>query len=69
MIRNLCEAFYREQLNLLTPYIDGSQIYGMDDATATSLRTFSNGRLASITSDSSPTSDQSFTILFVVKVC
>ena len=35
--------YYQEQLNLLTPYIDASQIYGMDATKAASLRTFSGG--------------------------
>ena len=36
---------YREQLNLLSAYIDGSPIYGMDSTIAASLRTFSGGLL------------------------
>lgn len=35
----------RQQLNLVTAWIDGSMVYGSDDATAASLRTFSGGHL------------------------
>ncbi|MCO8123065.1 dockerin type I domain-containing protein [Stieleria sp. TO1_6] len=35
-----------QQINEITSYIDGSQVYGSDQATADSLRTFEGGRLA-----------------------
>ncbi|MCB1802782.1 MAG: peroxidase family protein [Gammaproteobacteria bacterium] len=35
----------RQQLNATTAYIDASQIYGSDEMTANSLRTFSGGKL------------------------
>lgn len=36
---------YREQLNLLSSFIDGSAIYGMSASIAQTLRTFTNGLL------------------------
>ena len=40
-----CKKTYREQLNLMTSFIDGSQIYGNNKTRANELRTFSNGLL------------------------
>ncbi len=40
-----CTSSYREQLNLVSSFIDGSQIYGLDSTRASELRTFSNGLL------------------------
>lgn len=37
----------RQQINLLTSYIDGSQVYGSSQAVADQLRTFSGGKLKS----------------------
>ncbi len=34
---------YREQLNLLTSFLDASQVYGSDNVTNISLRTMKNG--------------------------
>jgi hypothetical protein len=34
---------YREQLNLLSAYIDGSAIYGLSSTIANQLRTFTGG--------------------------
>jgi len=40
-----CTTSYREQLNLVSSYIDGSQIYGTDSTRASELRTYSGGLL------------------------
>ncbi|RNA39528.1 Peroxidasin, partial [Brachionus plicatilis] len=40
-----CSIAYREQLNLLSAYLDGSVIYGIDQERANQLRTFSQGLL------------------------
>ncbi len=51
----------RQQVNSITAYIDGSQVYGSDAATAASLRTFSGGRLKTSEGDLLPTAaDGSF---------
>ncbi|MBA4019748.1 MAG: peroxidase [Pirellula sp.] len=51
----------RQQVNSITAYIDGSQIYGSDAATAASLRTFSGGRLKTSEGNLLPTAaDGSF---------
>jgi hypothetical protein len=34
---------YREQLNLLSSFIDGSQVYGIDLTRSQQLRTFNGG--------------------------
>lgn len=38
-----CELGYREQINQVTSYIDGSTIYGSDLRKSESLRTFRKG--------------------------
>ncbi|XP_058118492.1 chorion peroxidase [Anopheles ziemanni] len=40
-----CKLGYGKQVNRVTHFIDGSTVYGSDDETAASVRTFSGGRL------------------------
>src|SRR5690606_18016781 len=42
----------RQQVNVLTAFIDASQVYGSDPATAASLRTFSGGQMKTFVSTS-----------------
>ncbi len=58
----------REQINLITAWIDASQVYGSDDATAASLRTFSGGRLATSDDDLLPVDEAGFFIAGDVRV-
>ncbi|MCD0461061.1 peroxidase family protein [Roseiconus lacunae] len=51
----------RQQINAITTWIDGSVIYGSDDATATALRTLSGGQLKTSEGDLLPVNnDQTF---------
>jgi len=45
----------RQQMNDLTAFVDGSMVYGSDDATAASLRTFSGGLLKTSAGNLLPT--------------
>ncbi|TWU44251.1 peroxidase [Novipirellula aureliae] len=44
----------REQINTITTWLDGSVVYGSDDATATALRTLSDGQLKTSEGDLLP---------------
>ena len=44
----------RQQVNIVTDWIDASQVYGSDDARAASLRAFVDGLLLTSSSDSKP---------------
>ena len=47
----------RWQINSITSYIDASNVYGSDQATADSLRTFAGGKLATTSGGLLPTKD------------
>jgi hypothetical protein len=49
-----------QQVNLLTAYIDGSMVYGSDEQTAASLRSFSGGRLKTGPGNLLPSDDRGF---------
>lgn len=40
-----CKASYREQTNLISSYIDGTAIYGLDSVRASALRSFTGGNM------------------------
>jgi len=47
----------REQVNLITAFLDASMVYGSDSETAASLRTFSGGKMKTSEGDLLPTGD------------
>ncbi|WP_231954236.1 peroxidase family protein [Pirellulimonas nuda] len=54
------EAGVRQQVSSITAYIDGSMIYGSDQATSDSLRSFEGGRMLTSEGDLLPTGDGGF---------
>ena len=65
------EVTPRQQLNFITSWLDGSQIYGSDDETASSLRTFHDGLLkvsAHPTGDLLPCDEDGFFVSGDVRV-
>lgn len=54
VVMNFTRSTGPEQTNLITSFIDGSQVYGSSQATADSLRTFQDGLLATSDGDLLP---------------
>ena len=54
------EKVAREQINEITAWIDGSNVYGSDEETANSLRTFSGGLMATSDGDLLPFDESGF---------
>lgn len=50
----------RQQVNVITAYMDGSQVYGSDQETADSLREFSGGRMLTSEGDLLPIGESGF---------
>lgn len=50
----------RQQVNTITAYIDGSMVYGSDEETANSLRSFEGGRLLTSDGDLLPLDEEGF---------
>ncbi len=58
----------RQQINAITAFIDGSQIYGSDEVTAKSLRTFSGGQLKTSEGNLLPTDETGFFVAGDIRV-
>lgn len=58
----------REQINFITSWLDGSQVYGSDIATANSLRTFKNGMMKTSPDNLLPVDEDGFFLAGDVRV-
>jgi peroxidase len=61
-------ANVRQQINAITAFIDGSQVYGSDEVTAKSLRTFSGGQLKTSEGNLLPTDETGFFVAGDIRV-
>lgn len=58
----------RQQINTITSYLDGSMVYGSDEATAASLRSFEGGRMLTSEGDLLPLDEDGFFLAGDVRV-
>lgn len=60
--------FPRQQINSITAWIDGSQVYGSDQETSDSLRSFSDGKLKTSDGDLLPVDEEGFFLAGDIRV-